>query len=95
MAEVDLKEHISNGLNFRRLFLDLLTVSAGVFIAFYWRDLLTEAIDSLMPHGQNLLQKTFIGIGITVSLVVIIYFLSVVNRRIDKHGNKITEIKTA
>lgn len=88
MAEVDLNKHIEKGLNFRNLFIDLMVTSVGVFIAFYWKDLLGETITTFMPHGSNIIQKFLIGITITVSLVVIVYFITVVNRRLQYENTK-------
>lgn len=77
MPDINLGEHIEkNGLNFKSLFREILSVSASIFIGFYWKDLFTEYITTFMPEGHNLVEKTTLGIFVTIAVVIFIYIVN-------------------
>ena len=78
--DFDLDKHIRNGVKPKAIILEIFIVSASLFIAFFWKDLLTEAINSISPTGQNLLEKAGLGAFITGFLILIAIILSKIMR---------------
>lgn len=75
MVDFDLEKELKNGLSFRDIFKSILTYSISLFLGFYWKDLLTEAINLYFPIGQNLREKFLIGVILTFVLVVFVWFM--------------------
>lgn len=71
MVDFDLEDKMKDGLKFKEIFKSLFIYSSSLFIAFYWKDLLSEFLTSVMPAGHNILEKTELGALITVMLVIV------------------------
>lgn len=76
MAELDLRKHIQDGISFKRIFLDIIIISVGLYLSLYWKDRTSEILDIVIPHAQGITGRIIVGAVITVLLVVFVYVIS-------------------
>jgi len=75
MPDFSLDEEMGEGLDFVKIFKALFLYAVSIFIAFHWKGIFDETLETFMPKGTNIIEKIIIGLVITILLVSISYFL--------------------
>lgn len=73
MPDFDLTKAFDKGLRMRSVFVEILSFSASVFIAFQWQKLFNEIVATFWIEGTNIVQKVVLNGVLTFIVVVFVY----------------------
>ena len=68
-------EKYAEEFNVKDMFISMVSSAFGFLLAFWYRDVIKETIETYMPAGEGLLYKWFITFVLTIVVVIILYVL--------------------
>ena len=84
--DFDIRKATKQGLSFRKVFIELLVIAVGLFLANRWNTTMTEIIVTYFPAGEKLFEKIIFNGIITFVLVGIVFFILKWDKGIGKKG---------
>lgn len=82
--DFDLNKSFDKGLKMRSIFVEILSFSASVFLAFQWQKVFNEIVSTFWIEGQNLQEKVILNAVLTIIVVSFVYAMLKWNKKKDK-----------
>ena len=91
--EDKVEEQLKKMTDFRSLVLTSLVTALSLVVGLFWKDVVTDAINKIVPTGDTLIYKFLAAVMATAAVVVAFYLLIRMHRIADKRLQEIQRFR--